>query len=482
MKARFLALSCSILLSAPAFAAGLPDLGDVASDELSMHTERRLGESIMRSLRQREPAYLDDPEAEDYLNRLGRRLVAASPQPDREFEFFLINDPTLNAFALPGGFIGVHTGLIAAAETESELASVLGHEVAHVTQRHIAQMVGKQSQAGMLMLASMLVAVLAARSGSDVSQAALVAGQAGALQSQLGYSRDFEREADRLGLQTLDAAGFDVRAMPMFFERLQRASRLYENNAPAYLRTHPLTLERIADMGNRVEGLRYRQIVDSLDFQLVRARLSVKQLSPGEAVELYRARLADGHKQLSNVYGLAYALLRAGQIDDAGRQLRGLAEASRQHPLFAALDGEILLAGKQFDRAVSRLAAALQAHPEWSSLRYRLIEAALQAGKPAQARDVARAGIDADGRNPRFWHLLARSEAALGHRAAQHRAQAEAYALIGALPAAIQQLEQARDARDGDFYELSAIDARLRELRAQYRELQRERGELPSER
>lgn len=482
MKTRFLALCSMLLLTAPAHSSGLPDLGDVASDELSVHAERRLGESIMRSLRQREPAYLDDPEAEDYLNRLGRRLVAASPQPDREFEFFLINDPTLNAFALPGGFIGVHTGLIAAAESESELASVLGHEVAHVTQRHIARMVGKQSQAGMLMLASMLVAVLAARSGSDVSQAALVAGQAGALQSQLAYSRDFEREADRLGLQTLDAAGFDVRAMPMFFERLQRASRLYENNAPAYLRTHPLTLERIADMGNRVDGMRYRQIVDSLDFQLIRTRLNVRQMSPAEALEQYRARIQDGQRQPANYYGLAFSALRAGQLDEAERQLRNLPAETRQHPLLIALEAELLLARKQFDKASERLGAALREHAEWPSLRYRLIEAALQGGKPAAARDVARAGIDIDARNPRLWTLLARSEAALGHRTAQHRAQGEAYALIGALPAAIQQLELARDARDGDFYELSAVDARLRELRTLYRELQRERGELPAER
>lgn len=186
------------------------------------------------------------------FNRIGHKLAAVSNNPGLDFDFFVVSDSTLNAFALPGGYIGVHTGLLLAAQTESEFASVLGHEIAHVTQRHIAQIVGKQSQSAMLMMASLLVAVLAARSNSDVSQAAIAAGQAGAIQSQLGYTRSFEREADRVGLETLESAGFDVRGMPGFFERLQRATRMYENNAPAYLRTHPLTTERIADMENRV--------------------------------------------------------------------------------------------------------------------------------------------------------------------------------------------------------------------------------------
>ena len=225
MMRRPLALLLSLALALPVQAYDLPDLGDVASSELSPAAERRIGEQIISQIRWRDAAYLDDPEVEEYLNRIGHRLAAVSNSPGLEFDFFVVNDPTLNACALPGGFIGVHTGLLLAAQTESEFASVLGHEIAHVTQRHIAQIVGKQSQSAMLMIASLLVAVLAARSNSDVSQAAIAAGQAGAIQSQLGYTRAFEREADRVGLDTLDRAGLDVRGMPGF-EKGKRLKKL----------------------------------------------------------------------------------------------------------------------------------------------------------------------------------------------------------------------------------------------------------------
>ena len=247
MKKRLIAALLCVALVPRSFSQSLPDLGDSASSDLSPLAEQRIGAQIMRDIRWKDPAYLQDAEVEDYLNILGDRLVAAGPGAGLPFEFFGVNDPSLNAFAMPGGKIGVHTGLILAAQGESELAGVMSHEIAHVTQRHIARMVGKQGQFGVLMLASLLVAILAAKSSSQVSQAAIMTGQAAGLSSQLAYSRDFENEADRLGVQNLAAADFDVRGMPSFFERLQKNSRLYENNAPAYLRTHPLTGERITE-------------------------------------------------------------------------------------------------------------------------------------------------------------------------------------------------------------------------------------------
>ena len=328
MMRRPLALLLSLALAlpapAPVLAADLPDLGDVAASELSPAAERKIGEQIIREIRWRDAAYLDDAEVEEYVNRLGQRLAAVSNNPGLDFDFFVVRDATLNAFALPGGFIGVHTGLILAAEGESEFASVLGHEIAHVTQRHIAQIVGKQSQSAMLMIASMLVAVLAARSNSDVSTAAIAAGQAGAIQSQLGYTRAFEREADRAGLETLDKAGLDVRGMPGFFERLQRNTRVYENNAPAYLRTHPLTTERIADMENRVGAMRYRQVPDSADFRFARAKLRANAGQPAEAVQELQDRLAREPKDEALAYGLARALMRAGRLDEAEARLQPL--------------------------------------------------------------------------------------------------------------------------------------------------------------
>ena len=472
---RLLALLLSLALAFPAAAVDLPDLGDVASSDLSPLAERRIGKSIMQEIRARDPAWLDDPEVEEYLERLGRKLAAASPNPQQELEFFAVRDNTLNAFALPGGYIGVHTGLILAAESESELASVLGHEIAHVTQRHIAQLVGKQSQAGMVMLASILVAILAARSNSEVSEAALAAGQAGAIQSQLAYTRDFEREADRVGLQTLEGAGFDVRGMPSFFERLQRGSRLYENNAPAYLRTHPLTTARIADMENRVGQLRYRQVLDSADFRYVRAKLRAAGGSPVDTLKDMEARAADPAADETARYGLVRAQLRAGKVDEAVRGAQALLADAAPSPFVATLAAEAELAARRPAAAVDILQDARGRFPASRSVRYALGDALLAAGRAEQAVALAREGVQQRGEDIRLWTALARANAALGKQTAQHRAQAEVYALQGALRAAIEQLEIARRAGDGDFFELSAVDARMRELKAEFDQERRER-------
>lgn len=476
------ALLLGLVLAFPAPAADLPDLGDVGASELSATAERRIGEEIVRQIRWHEASYLDDPEIEEYVNRLGNRLAVASDKPAQDFEFFVIRDTTLNAFALPGGYIGVHSGLIQAAQSESELASVLGHEIAHVTQRHIAQLLGKQSQASMVMLASVLVAILAARNSSQVGQAAITAGSAGALQSQLAYTRDFEREADRLGLQTLESAGFDVRGMPGFFERLQRGTRLYENNAPAYLRTHPLTYERIADMENRVGTRPYRQVPDSPEFAFVQAKLLAQAGLPADAVQDLQSRLAQRPDASGLRYGLARALMRAGRLDEAEAELGRLRPPGASSVFVEALAAELRLARKDGAGAVRLFEAAQKRHPASRSLGYALADARIQAGMAAEAVSGVRRTLDERPGDVRLWQLLSRAYAELGRRTAQHRAQAEVYALQGALLAAVEQLEIARKAGDSDFYELSAVDARLRELKQRLREERRERNERGSTR
>lgn len=464
----------SIALAMPASAFDLPDLGDVASSDLSPLMERRIGESIMQQIRWRDASYLDDREVEGYINRLGRRLVSASDQSERPFEFFVINDATLNAFALPGGYIGVHSGLILAAETESELASVLGHEIAHVTQRHIAQLFGRQGQASMIMLASLLVAILAARSDSQVSEAALAAGQAGAIQTQIGYTRIFEREADRIGLQILERAGMDVRGMPSFFERLQRATRVYENNAPSYLRTHPLTEERISDMGNRVAQMRYRQIPDSDDFHFVRTKLKVTGGAAADMVRDYASRIAAGSDDKFVRYGYARALLSAGRVPESLVEIETLRQQASPSPFIDGLAAEIYLAARDPSAAASLLAESVTRYPEHSALSYLYIESLLQSGRPQQAAELARTQAIREGDDPHYWSLLSRAEQTLGRVSAYHRAQAEVYVLRGSLPAAIEQLELAGRAGDGDFFEMSAIDARMRALKIEEEERRKE--------
>ena len=197
----------------------LPELGDAAGAAIAPQVERRIGESIAREIRYRDPAYVDDAEITDYLDNLGRRLLAAVPGARHDFEFFAVRDASINAFALPGGFVGVHTGLLVAAESESEVASVLAHEIAHVTQRHIARLIGAQQQMQLPSMVALAAAILLGGSRPDLAAGAAAAVQGGAVQAQLSYTRDFEREADRVGFQTLAAARFDVRAMPAFAPR-----------------------------------------------------------------------------------------------------------------------------------------------------------------------------------------------------------------------------------------------------------------------
>jgi len=468
MRSPILLLACLAVLAVPATRAdGLPELGESSQADLSPLMEKRVGESIMQEIRHKEPSYLDDAEVSAYLNRIGRRLASNSEGARQEFEFFALRDATLNAFALPGGFIGVHTGLILAAQSESELASVLSHEISHVTQHHIARGFSQQSMSSATMLLSLAVAILAARHNPDAAQGALIAGQAAGIQQQLNYSRDFEREADRIGIQLLERSGYDVRGMGSFFERLQRYSRLYENSAPGYLRTHPLTTERIADMENRIQALPYRQVPDSLDFLLVRAKLRAQEGTPDEAVADFDIQVKE-HKFSSEFaarYGLAQALLRAKHYAAAEAQVAQLRQIKLASPLLETLAAELRLRQNDAADAARILRAASVSYPQERAIAYAEIDALLIAGQAKEALGLTVADLQAYTTDFRMHALQAKTYAMLGQRLQQHRAQGEAYVLQGMLLPAIEQFELAQKAPDGDFYEHSQVDARLRQLK-----------------
>lgn len=457
-----------IVIMGRACAEGLPELGEAAQADLPPQVEKRIGESVMQEIRLREPAYLDDAEISGYLNRLGRRLAANTEDNRQNFEFFLLRDSTLNAFAMPGGYIGVHSGLILAAQSESELASVLAHEISHVTQRHLARMVSKQSQSQLATLLSMAVAILAARNNPDVAVGAAMTGQAAGIQQQLNYSRDFEREADRFGLQLLEKSGFDVRAMGSFFERLQKFGRLYENNAPAYLRTHPLTTERIADMENRIQQRPYRQVADSLDFLLVRAKLRTQEGSSRDAVTDFETQVIERktNSQAAAAYGLSRAYLRAKNLAGAQAQLAELRRLKVASPMIETLAAEISVRLGDGAGAIRLLKAASVRYPQDRAVTYALVETLIDDGRADEALKLTHADLGTYVSDARMYGLQAKAYAVLNKRLMQHRSLAESYRLQGQLPAAVEQLELAQKSPDGDFYERSQVDARLREMKA----------------
>ncbi len=494
MKFRYLFIIVPLLFPAHIFGQELPDLGDVAQATVTPREERQIGMQIMREIRA-DSSYLDDPEIADYLSRLGYRLISAAGQTntDNPFEFFAIDDSSINAFALPGGFIGFHTGLITAAQNESELASVMAHEIAHVTQKHLARMISDSSYMGIIgSIAALAIAILASRSNPQAGQAVLATAQAGAIQSQLNFTRKHEKEADRVGFNMLVKADFDPHGMSSFFERMQHASRYYENGIPSYLMTHPVTHERIADIQNRTRELGYRQIPDSLEFHLVRAKIRASRGNPTSIVKEFKARLQDKRyiNEIAERYGLIQALLRAKQFKQADEELNTLyqtiqtdpaARALKNHRLgnpiqvegdypqseamIETLAARVKLDNGQIDKAFKLYQTALQSYPYYRALVYDYADALLK-HKDAQA---ALNFIDSQSRSihndTRLYRLTAQCHAALGNALQQHQAEAEALIREGNLRAAIEQLQIALRYKHDNFYQLSSVEARLRQLK-----------------
>ena len=461
--------------------SALPALGDPSPESLSPSTERKLGESIMRDIR-RSQAGDEDLDVIAYLEALGRRLIDAS-KSGQDFEFFLVRDSSLNAFALPGGFIGVHAGLIAAAESESELAGVLAHEIGHVTQRHIARMLGKSRDAGIAQMVGLVLAALAARSNPQATPGLIALGQQMAQDQMLSFSRDAEREADRIGFDTLTRAGFDPQGMVSFFGRIQRASRVYESAAPAYLRTHPLTTERMSDMQARIRQERYKQWPDSLGFRLIRARMQALLDPSVDGLRRSAERFEFQIKEQSTLdlvaawFGLAsvreaqlrwHDAYQAAQLARDYLQNEGLNNDSAASAI-ERLQIQALAGQGNMQEAIARSEAALQQFARQKRLVLAHAELLLRAQRQAEARRWVESMLSERQDDLRAWDLLSKIYASQGQRALTHRARAEVFWLQGALPAAIEQLKLAQSAKDADFFHASAIDARLREALQRWR-------------
>ena len=479
MKLRHALAVLPLLFASPAFADELPDLGDVSQATFSSHQEKELGLQIMSEIRA-DPSYLDDPEIAGYLTTLGSKLILSSREarPEQEFEFFTVKDPTINAFALPGGFMGFNTGLILAAQSESELAGVMAHEIAHVTQKHLARMIAGQKYSLLTSLASMALAILASRTNPQVAEAVLVGSQARLMQSQLDFTRDHEKEADRIGMNILVSAGFDPHGMSAFFEHLEKAGRFQENGAPSYLRTHPITYQRIADIENRIRDTPYRQVPDSMGFQLVRAKVRSYLEKPADAVKYFDSALRDKRYTSEAVerYGLVNALLQDRKYQRADKELARLYETLQSDgkdamlenhhlgstikierktgpssPMIETLAARVKLAVGQTGEALDIYQAALKIYPQHRALIYDYADALLRSGRADDALKFVGQQLRFTPNDTRLYKLQAQGYAALGDDISQHRAQAEVYARQGNYSGAVEQLQIALRTDPSDF-------------------------------
>jgi len=446
--------------------ADLPEIGDSAGSSISPEQEKKLGAEFMRQLRQ-SGIVLNNQEITAYLNSLGQRLVANSEAPTKQFTFFVVNDPSINAFAGPGGYIGVHTGLFLASENESELAGVLAHEIAHVTQRHLARAFEAANNLSLPSMAAMLAAILVATQNPDAGTAAIAAVSAGSLQYQINFTRANEYEADRVGIQTLGQSGLDSYGMPNFFERLQKNSRLYGSRPPEFLSTHPVTTNRIAEATSRAESFP-GGTVDSLDFQLVRAKLQVLNYeNPKQVVEDFE-RYMDKSENAKVYKVYEYALLLAN-TEKPGQALEILTKLHRNDPdrIVYRLDmARIHESSGQYSRAMELYKDALALYPGNLTILLPYTKTMLVAGKSAQAykllSDVSRDKYA----NPEIYKLLAEAAESTARTVQSHDAMSQYYFLNGYTKQAIQQLQLAAREPGASDYESARIQARLKELEA----------------
>jgi predicted Zn-dependent protease len=452
--------------------SNLPELGDVSQTVLSPLDEQRIAAQILREVAVSDEV-VQDVEIIDYLQTLGNRLAAASDDKNQTFNFFVVQDPSINAFAMPGGVIGVHTGLFLAANNESELAGVLGHEIGHVTQHHLARMLAKQKTDTFKNIAGIAFALLVARANPQLASGAMTASSAASIQRQLDYTREHEREADRVGLTILDNAGFDPRGMPAFFSTLQRGSRFSEGSAPSFLRTHPLTAERIADVSNRVETMPYKQVASSLEFQLVRAKLRAGNGLAQAEIDQFNDNIKEGRfaNEMAEHYGLAVAMLRKNDIAGATNQMKWLKayaqKNNQQNAFIDNLAARVEVARNNPQGAAKLYEASLKTYPTNRALIYGYAEHFLATQQHDKAIKLLQEKQKIHTADAKLYELLAKAYSAKGKSLLSYQAQSEAYYRKYNLQRAVEQMEFAAKAKDGSFYEQSIVEARLKELRRQ---------------
>ncbi len=496
-------LACTISLPLRSLALDLPNIGGAPGAVISTDEERHLGEELMRRIHQ-SLLLIEDPEITEYIQSLGYQLVAHSDAPSQNFTFFIINDASINAFAAPGGFIGINSGLILATESESELASVMAHEIVHITQRHLARAIEKANKMNLPATAALIAAIILAGKNTQIGQAAIMSTMAGNTQNQLNFTRAHEQEADRLGMEILASAGFNPQSMPTFFEKLQQASRFYDNKLPELLKTHPVTESRIADSRNRAEQYSTKKkFVVNDAYRLVQVKLRVlTSENPNTYIKNFEdttkinraahgsasavggrmpgavdaqgcgrygascpsldtcpsldgasavgagcagaaATITDkGTDKIKDYerYGYALALLAANRYSDARGQIEKLLAKEPEKIPYIIVLAKLDMADKHLPEALQNLSVALDIYPHNHPLTITYANALLEGGQAQAARILLKEQVRRIPDDPALYTLLARAEGDAGYKADSHQSLAEHYYLTGEMHAAIEQL------------------------------------------
>lgn len=457
----------------------LPDFGDSAGVYISPEQERLLGQGFMRQMRRQAPL-VNDEEVEDYIQKVGMEIGKHAGYYG-DFTFFVVDSPVINAFAVPGGYIGVHSGLILGSRNESELASVLAHEVSHLTQRHGARMIEAAGRMSIPSMAAFIGAIVLSAIDPQLGMGALAAVGAAQQQYQINFTRANEKEADRIGIELLNTSGFNTEGMANFFERLQTANR-YSDPAfiPEYLRTHPVTVNRIAEARERAEQMPTRNVrEDSYEYLLVWQKLNVMSArDPAEAKSFYENLLREGEygNETAARYGYALALAEAGDFERARIELDKLLVEQPHILSFQIARARLEQKAGKLDAALAWFDKARRADPTSRAATYGYVSLLTLTGSPREARQMLREFGDPEQRDPRFYKLLAEAEERMGDRASSNYNLAEFYRNIGEMELAAQQLKLAQTVPDISHYQRLRVDARLAEIEKDLDRLDSERA------
>ena len=444
----------------------LPEIGDPSGALITPIQERQLGAAFYRSLHS-QLEINQDLEIQDFIESLGERLALNSDNPQQPFHFFVVISPDINAFAGPGGYIGINSGLILNTESESELASVMAHEIAHVTQRHLYRAFDAVRKMTIPSAIALLGAILIGTQSAELGQAAIIAAQAGSIQKQIDFTRDNEQEADRVGMQTLARANFDPRAMPLFFERLQKSSRYLGEGPPEFLRTHPVTASRISDTRGRAEAFPYRQFPDSVSFQQFKAKLLVlTAIKPSTAIEHFESRLQRGTETQKAIaqYGYGLALAANAQYDKARPILTRLVEQNPEEHAFINALAKTELAAGNTEHALKIYAVASERFPQNRAIALDYATALLRSGKNKPGLELLLAFTRHFPPTPDIYNLISRAYGELGQNAQSHRYRAEYFYAMGQTEPAILQARLGLRQSDGDHYLTAVLEDRLKQF------------------
>jgi predicted Zn-dependent protease len=467
----YMVMQCFLLFTiTPAFAIELPEMGDAAGSTLTLAQEQQIGAEIMKQVRA-SPLYNTDAIVTDYVQKLGARLAVKSTQPDGHFEFFVINDPRVNAFALPGGYIGINAGLILVAAHEDEVASVMAHEIAHVTQRHIARMFERSQSLTWPMMAALLGSVLLTAANPALGSGALATVMASGQQDMINFTRSNEEEADRIGMDMLAQAQYDPMAMSTFFGRMAQANKYNESfYVPDFLRTHPVNSARVADSATR--ALQYPAVkkIDSMSFHLIKQRLQVMYAAPGQdIVGHYRAELEKpGNSQNQALrYGYSLALAKKSQLAQSVTQLQQLITEHKNQKIYYLSLAEVYNEQHDYMRGIALLQNAMRLYPRDETISLQIVQLYINAEQYSQAKALMDDQIRYTPKHPLYYHYLAQAQSELGNPQASHMARAEYYAMYDDLHSAVRELKRAQTYNKNNDYNQAKISAKLKKLEAE---------------